>query len=77
MFGMKQTQKYVCTLEEFISSSSSLLYKDELIWKGNYTYIYTNIWIDMTYENWIHSHLTGEGSDNYIQLRDYGIEIWR
>ena len=40
---MKQTQVYVCTLEEFISSRVSLLYMDELVWNGNYTGIYTII----------------------------------
>ena len=29
------------------SSSISLLCKDELIWNGNYTGIYTNVWIDI------------------------------
>ena len=42
-FQMKQTLMYVCTLEEFISSSMTLLYKDELIWNENYPGIYTNI----------------------------------
>ena len=44
---MKQAQMYVCTLEEFILVNvATLLYKDEVIWHGNYTDIYTNVWID-------------------------------
>ena len=45
---MKQTQMYVCTLEEFILVEIFwLLYKLELIWNENYAGIYTNLWIDV------------------------------
>ena len=41
---MKQTQIYVCTLEEFILvDTNSLLYKNEVKIHGNYTGIYANI----------------------------------
>ena len=46
MFPLKWTQMYVCTFEEFILVDEiTLLYKYEVIWNGNYTGIYTNIWI--------------------------------
>ena len=39
---VKQTQMYVCTLEEecILVNTNSLLYKLELVWQGNYTGIY-------------------------------------
>ena len=53
MFQMKQTQMYVCTLEEFILVVVlTLLYKWNEILNGIYIGLYTNIWIDWrTYEN--------------------------
>ena len=39
------TQVYVCMLDEFIVDS--LLYKLEVIRNGNYTGIYTKVWIDI------------------------------
>ena len=43
-FRMKQTQMYVCTLEEFILVEIFwLLYKLEMIWNENYAGIYTNL----------------------------------
>ena len=40
---MKQTQMYICTLEEFILVEAFwLLYKMKVISNGNYTGIYTN-----------------------------------
>ena len=41
---MKQTQMYVCTLEEFILVDlDTLLHKFEVIYIGNYTGFYTII----------------------------------
>ena len=41
---MKQTQMYICTLEEFIQVGlDTLLHKVEVIYIGNYTGIYTII----------------------------------
>ena len=40
---MKQTQMYVCTLEEFILVDVvTLLYKDEVIYIGKYIGIHTH-----------------------------------
>ena len=44
---MKQTQMYVCTLEEFILVDVvTLLYMDEVIWHGNHSSLYTNATIE-------------------------------
>ena len=44
---MKQTQMYVCRLEEFILVEAfCLLYKLEVISNGNSTGIYTNVTMD-------------------------------
>ena len=47
-FEMKQTQMYVCTLEEFISSwcSHIAVQVEYDILNGIYTGLYTNVWID-------------------------------
>ena len=44
---MKQTQMYVCTLEEFILVDVvTLLYMNEVIWNGNPSSLYTNATIE-------------------------------
>ena len=44
---MKQTQMYVCTLEEFILVDVvTLLYMDEVICHGNHSILYTNATIE-------------------------------
>ena len=46
-FQMKQTQMYICTLEEFILVDVvTLLYMDEVIWNGNHSSLYTNATIE-------------------------------
>ena len=62
---LKQTQVYVSTLVEFILVNVvTLLYKLELnIWIGNYTGLYTNIWID-----WIEYEMARELLLDVIQL---------
>ena len=46
-FGMKQTQMYICTLEEFILVHVvTLLYMDEVIWYENHSSLYTNATIE-------------------------------
>ena len=65
---MKQTQIYVCTPTEFI-----LVDVDS----GRfYTSLHTNVMNrHEKYENTIHSHVTQNRSENYIQLRNLDIEI--
>ena len=51
-FRMKQTQMYICTLEEFISSWCGHIAVQgwseiELNMHWNYTGLYTNVWIDL------------------------------
>ena len=46
-FRMKQTQMYICTLEEFILVDVvTLLYMDEVVRYGNHSSLYTNATIE-------------------------------